>query len=799
MKSSSKKVKDEKKIEKPDNEESIDNSLLHLSKSLYDLNKFSQNSKKEEEVLKNRFIILNLKKSDLEEKIQLTNLDTERIETMNMNLKKTKSIVMDYKKKMELFDLQKKSSLNFTMRKNRDDFLKNWKSKLIKKNKKEAEIVKKEKTLIENIKKKSKEKDFKIKKEKYDSARVLRNLAVKQKKEGELNKKMELKMKMEEKINKKYAQNNQLKIKIENQQKKNKELMNTLQSARNPKKLQKVFPHRQTKTAKNSKKKNEKIGNIDQNIKKLENNKSFTQKKANPKIEEIKTEVKVNKIESEAQNEKEKQKNNELLKEVFERQKKLRENKLEEEEKDKYKYTFSNLNREEENKNELKGEENKIDNFEIKNDDDIMISEMNKNYEYDEKEKEIEIIKEEKEKQKEKIINKKINETLEDMCIYGNVIKKKIEEEKKNESEKFIEADEALKLEEEDQQLFTLGLLSKNLESLGIEAAIEKNENYIENNENNENEASATGLQFLSSGLIKKKKYKLHFDFGKERNEEILNDKTEYEKFKENLKLKISKDYNISTDKIVVTFPERGSVAVQVLFQSDEFNDLDTKEFLEKFKNENDKEFAELKNLKEVHSDVLMEGVKLTKKMLDARGNRSEGWGVGEKRGNMDYDPPIGWIGIGLKVWDMYDDGDNTWIGMSNFEGEWCVAYHGVGRDSNEVKKITGLIIKGQKQKFKVGACQAHRGCKDKFHEGKNVGEGAYCTPTISTAESYSGISTINGVDYKTVIMVRVKPEAIRCCGECDFAKDYWVVNGTSDEIRPYRILYKRVDSKLFN
>ena len=381
------------------------------------------------------------------------------------------------------------------------------------------------------------------------------------------------------------------------------------------------------------------------------------------------------------------------------------------------------------------------------------------------------------------------------MCIYGKVIKKKIEEEKKNESKKFIEADEALKLEEEDQQLFTLGLLSKNLESIGIESVIEKNENYFENNENNENEASATGLQFLSSGLIQKKKYKLHFDFGKERNDEILNDKTEYEKFKDKLKLKISKDYNISTDKIVVTFPERGSVVVQVLFQSDEFNDLDTKEFLDKFKKENDKEFSELKNLKEIHSDVLMEGVKLTKKMLDARGNRSDGWGVGEKRGNMDYDPPIGWIGIGLKVWDMYDDGDNTWIGMCNFEGEWCVAYHGVGRDSNEVKKITGLIIKGQKQKFKAGACQAHRGCKDKFHEGKSVGEGAYCTPTIKTAESYSGISTINGVDYKTVIMVRVKPEAIRCCGECEFASDYWVVNGTSDEIRPYRILYKRVDS----
>ena len=36
--------------------------------------------------------------------------------------------------------------------------------------------------------------------------------------------------------------------------------------------------------------------------------------------------------------------------------------------------------------------------------------------------------------------------------------------------------------------------------------------------------------------------------------------------------------------------------------------------------------------------------------------------------------------------------------------------------------------------------------------------------------------------------MVRVKPDAIR---QCECYKDYWVVNGTTDEIRPYRILYK--------
>jgi hypothetical protein len=62
----------------------------------------------------------------------------------------------------------------------------------------------------------------------------------------------------------------------------------------------------------------------------------------------------------------------------------------------------------------------------------------------------------------------------------------------------------------------------------------------------------------------------------------------------------------------------------------------------------------------------------------------------------------LGWIGIGLKVLDKYDNGNNNWIGMNNQEGEWCVAYHGVGRykDSDEVKKITSAIYKTE---FKPG------------------------------------------------------------------------------------------------
>ena len=383
----------------------------------------------------------------------------------------------------------------------------------------------------------------------------------------------------------------------------------------------------------------------------------------------------------------------------------------------------------------------------------------------------------------EKENNKKVNEVLEDMCIYGNITKIEIQEEKIKNPKKFISTSNALQLENQDQGLFALGLLSTNLEKLGIETAIEKDEN------KDEEDAASTCLQFITNGMCQKKKYDLHFDFGEKRNEELLNDEKEYEKFKNNLKLKLSRDYNIPIDKIIITFPEKGSFSVQVIFQSDEFKDLNLNQFKEKFKNE--KQFKELRNLKEIHSDVIMGGCKLSKNQLDPRGNRVEGWGVGENRGGKPYDPPLGWTGIGLKVMDKY--GDNTWIGMDNSPGEWCVAYHGIGsgESSDKVKDITGKIYKGA---FKAGSRQAHSTCPDQFHPGNLVGDGVYCTPKISTAEDYAGISDINGKSYKTVFMVRVKPSAIRHCDQCWSSREpyvYWVVNGTTDEIRPYRILYK--------
>ena len=379
--------------------------------------------------------------------------------------------------------------------------------------------------------------------------------------------------------------------------------------------------------------------------------------------------------------------------------------------------------------------------------------------------------------------NNKLKQTLEHMCNYGNIVLKEIEKDKKSIIKEYIYLDD-LKYGNysSDTSLFALNLLAQNLANNNIEAVIEKEPANISEDE------TITNLQFIVNGLFYKKKFTLSFDFGEENNEKILEEGDEYNRFIYELRKKISKDFGIQPDDIIITYLERGSVKIQVIFQSDEFNELSEEEFVEKFKNEN--EFPLLKCLKTIHSDVIMGACKLSKSVLDARGNRESGWGINEKRGNRPYNPPLGWIGIGLNVMDKY--GDNTWIGMSNIPGEWCVAYHGVANNqsSDNVKDVTGKIIKGR---FKKGIGQAHKNCPDKYHLGKQVGEGVYCTPNPGTAESYAGISEINGKKYKTILMVRVKPEAIRNCDKCSDSKNdnYWVIDGTTDEIRPYRILYK--------
>ena len=70
----------------------------------------------------------------------------------------------------------------------------------------------------------------------------------------------------------------------------------------------------------------------------------------------------------------------------------------------------------------------------------------------------------------------------------------------------------------------------------------------------------------------------------------------------------------------------------------------------------------------------LVYGCKISPYILDHKGDAYFGWSEGAKSGPKgylkDYIPPIGWTAIGLKALNIYDNGDNAWIGTNNSPSE---------------------------------------------------------------------------------------------------------------------------------
>ena len=225
--------------------------------------------------------------------------------------------------------------------------------------------------------------------------------------------------------------------------------------------------------------------------------------------------------------------------------------------------------------------------------------------------------------------------------------------------------------------------------------------------------------------------------------------------------------------------------SIQLIFQSKEFNSLSNNEFENKIYKELD--IKQLKMLKEIFNDVIVR-FRLPLNCLDYRGNKIQGWSINQKRGKIYYDPPLGWIGIGLKVIDKYEN--NTWIGNNNSNGEWCIAYHGVGcyQASDHIKNIIKCICCSS---FKAGSHQIYADCFDILNPENKIGYGVYFSPFINCAEMYAGTCCINNNNYKIVLMVRINPKSIR---QCEDGRHYYIVNGTTDEVRPYRILFKRIE-----
>ena len=346
------------------------------------------------------------------------------------------------------------------------------------------------------------------------------------------------------------------------------------------------------------------------------------------------------------------------------------------------------------------------------------------------------------------------------------------------------------------------------LENIGIETVIERGDEDKNKIDIDKDDYNSTTMQFLSSGLLEKEKYNISFDFGKKKNNKLINDENEQEKLNKTLKNKISKEYNLSKDEIIIIYPpqklNQNHYDIQLIFQNNDFNNLDLKKFQSKFKNDDT-----LCYLKDIHKTLIMEGCKLSEDMLDSRGNKffenneeykssdceedkSNGkiCQLNKKRGGYDYYEPIGWMGFGLKVLGKYDNGNNDWLACNGNKNEWAVAYHGIGISQNY--NLENVINNIANEGFKIGKTHACQFDDDLNHKGQKVGIGIYCSPNPLVMEQFASLSKTNiiikGKRYQMGFMMRVKPDKIRISSSI---KDYWVLNPSNDEIRPYRILVK--------
>ena len=332
-----------------------------------------------------------------------------------------------------------------------------------------------------------------------------------------------------------------------------------------------------------------------------------------------------------------------------------------------------------------------------------------------------------------------------------------------------------------------------------------KNENIDNSNENNYEKEEIDGRLMRELETIFKDK-KLHIsedindidsDFYSDEKYNITD--VEFDKIKnkllyfitiisnENLELGnindtlISKMYNylgIEKNNIFILINDKISNYVK----STKFNELDYKQF--KLKNPI---YNKLNELKLLIDELLKNECNISNNYLDSKGNTINPNSSNNLiRGTERYDPPYGWIGIGLNVIGKYDNNNNEWLTNNSDSSEWAIAYHGISPkiQSNIVKKLLKYII--TKNSLKKDISKIKSNLNDKRNWGK-VGDGIYLTPNITIAEHYTGIIPFNNKRYKVLFMARVYIKGIREPEHSNF----WVLD--EKYIRIYRILFKEI------
>ena len=356
-----------------------------------------------------------------------------------------------------------------------------------------------------------------------------------------------------------------------------------------------------------------------------------------------------------------------------------------------------------------------------------------------------------------------INKILEDMAIFGCRTKKLIDNTLAIGVNSYLSVDEAIDKGRKDP-FYILGIFGKYLSNLGIKVVIDKN---YGNGKDQSNNLSDTLLQFIFNGLIFKKKFCLYFNFDNPTIKKLHDNSQYLTNFKENLKQSIREEYGIPLNDITITNPIYDKHCLVIVLLKNDKISL-TKEILfQKFQY-----IPDLCNLIDVKKENIIEGIILNRCMLDPNGDNKDGnWEYYAQRGGEDYLPPEGWVRYGLSVYNKYDNRNNDWLSYDHRKGEWCIAYSWLtyGKTSSNLESI-------------------YEKAKDIKHEGNQVGRGVFVTQNPEYMEEITESLTIKGKEIKLGLMLRVNPEKIRSPQSND---EIWVVDGYSDEIRPYGILIK--------
>ena len=199
--------------------------------------------------------------------------------------------------------------------------------------------------------------------------------------------------------------------------------------------------------------------------------------------------------------------------------------------------------------------------------------------------------------------------------------------------------------------------------------------------------------------------------------------------------------------------------------------------------------------LERLANDYFIKECGCNPKYLDKKGNTIFYYNPeNNQRGGETYNVPVGWMGFGIEVEERYKN-DTDWIASDGRQGEWAVAYHGFGAAMfpDKIKSIIKTIIHDN---LRPGGGQAYSTAQDSRHKGQLCGKGVYITPNINVAYGYAGTICLGKKYYKLVIMVRVNPSFIR---EPTTMKDYWIIDGKSDQLRPYRLLIKEFRGNAYN